>query len=242
MEPGRDRQSHRERQAHQERPSYEDGRLRAVPRPAASGLAPTGRRKLPLPGARDGLLLVPAGYRDDRPAPLALLLHGAGGNPQQAIDLLAWLSDALGAILVATQSQASTWDVLVSGFGPDVRGIDEALATVFRQYAVDPACVAIGGFSDGASYALSLGLGNGDLFRHVLAFSPGFAAPPPPLGKPRIFISHGVRDTVLPIDRCSRRLVPALRRAGYDVTYHEFDGGHGVPPEVGRAAVSWFTG
>jgi phospholipase/carboxylesterase len=37
---------------------------------------------------------------------------------------------------------------------------------------------------------------------------------------------------VLPIDRCSRRLVPELQRAGYDVTYEEFDGGHVVPPSV----------
>lgn len=39
--------------------------------------------------------------------------------------------------------------------------------------AIDPAHVAIGGFSDGASCALSLGLVNGDLFTHVMAFSPG---------------------------------------------------------------------
>ncbi len=30
------------------------------------------------------------------------------------------------------------------------------------------------GFSDGASYALSLGVPNGDLFTHIVAFSPGF--------------------------------------------------------------------
>jgi len=33
------------------------------------------------------------------------------------------------------------------------------------------------GFSDGASYALSVGITNGDLFTHVIAFSPGFVAP-----------------------------------------------------------------
>jgi phospholipase/carboxylesterase len=34
--------------------------------------------------------------------------------------------------------------------------------------------VALGGFSDGASYALSLDLTNGDLFASLIAFSPGF--------------------------------------------------------------------
>jgi predicted esterase len=46
---------------------------------------------------------------------------------------------------------------------------------------------------------------------------------------------------VLPIDRCSRRIVPTLRRAGYDVTQREFDGGHAVPPEVVHDAADWFT-
>jgi phospholipase/carboxylesterase len=47
---------------------------------------------------------------------------------------------------------------------------------------------------------------------------------------------------VLPIDACSRKIVPRLRRAGYDVAYHEFDGGHAYPPEIVRQARRWFTG
>jgi predicted esterase len=58
-------------------------------------------------------------------------------------------------------------------------------------------------------------------------------------GRPPIYISHGRSDPVLPIDRCSRRLVPALRAAGHEVRYLEFDGGHGVPPDVARAALEW---
>ena len=58
----------------------------------------------------------------------------------------------------------------------------------------------------GASYALSVGLTNGDLFSDILAFSPGFMAPAVRHGAPNIFISHGTQDTVLPIDRCSRRI------------------------------------
>jgi len=56
--------------------------------------------------------------------------------------------------------------------------------------------VAIQGFSDGASYALSLGLTNGDLFTHVIAFSPGFAAPAEQRGRPRIYVSHGVAQSL----------------------------------------------
>jgi phage tail protein X len=87
---------------------------------------------------------------------------------------------------------------------------------------------------------LSLGLANGDLFGRVMAFSPGFNAPAPPQGHPCLFISHGTADTVLPIDQCSRGIVPRLRQAGYDVTYQEFDGPHTVPPETAEMAAGWF--
>ena len=75
---------------------------------------------------------------------------------------------------------------------------------------------------------------------HVMAFSPGFMAPADQRGEPRIFISHGTKDQVLAIDRTSRRIVPQLARAGYDVQYQEFDGPHTVPPEIARQALEWF--
>jgi predicted esterase len=119
--------------------------------------------------------------------------------------------------------------------------IDRALEWTFCRYSVDPACMAVGGFSDGASYALSLGLTNGDLFTHVFAFSPGFMAPAARGGSPRIFITHGTHDQVLPIDVCSRRIVPQLERSSYQVRYREFEGGHRIPPEMVREALEWFA-
>ncbi|MFY0578314.1 alpha/beta hydrolase [Cystobacter fuscus] len=119
--------------------------------------------------------------------------------------------------------------------------IDRALAYVFERYAVDPRHIALEGFSDGASYALSLGLTNGDLFTHVVAFSPGFLAPAARRGEPRIFISHGVKDEVLRIGPCSRRIVPRVQGAGYSVLYREFDGPHTVPEDIAREALARFT-
>jgi phospholipase/carboxylesterase len=200
-----------------------------------------GRHALQLGRARDGLLYVPLAYCPDRPAPFALLLHGAGGHASHGLALLQSFADASGLLLLAPESRRQTWDVILDAYGPDVTFIDRALAQTFQRYAVDPARVAVGGFSDGASYALSLGLTNGDLFTHVIAFSPGFMAPTRQQGSPRLFISHGTGDQVLPIEYCSRRLVPPLRRAGYEVRYREFDGPHTVPPAIAREAVAWFT-
>jgi predicted esterase len=203
--------------------------------------APPGIHRLDLDSTRDGLCYVPAGYRSDTPAPLVLLLHGAGGNARNGLAPLQPLADAAGLILLAPDSRRATWDVIQGGYGPDIAFIDAALAATFARYAVDPVHLGIGGFSDGASYALSVGLTNGDLFTHILAFSPGFLAAAGQTGTPRIFISHGIHDSVLPIDRCSRRIVPRLRDADYAVRYEEFDGPHTVPPDIARAAVQWFT-
>src|SRR5688500_10592739 len=121
------------------------------------------------------------------------------------------------------------------GFVTDVEMLDRTLARVFETVAVDPARIAIGGFSDGATYALSLGLINGDLFRRIVAFSPGFVVDGAWAGRPTCFVSHGVADATLPIDRCSRRIVADLRRRGYDVTFREFDGGHEMPDAIMKA-------
>lgn len=222
------------------RDPYQAGRLTARPlHPTATG--PTGLHALGLDGGRDGFLYVPAGYQPSRPLPLVLMLHGAGGGGQGNLWPLLDLADAAGLMLLGPDARRETWDVIRGGYGPDVAFIDRALAQTFSRYAVDPTRLAIEGFSDGASYALSLGLSNGDLFTHGLAFSPGFLAPAELVGQPRLFIAHGVHDDVLPIDHCSRRLVPGLQQAGYSVRYEEFDGPHTVPPTISRAAVDWFT-
>ena len=151
------------------------------------------------------------------------------------------LADEFGFVVVSPASEDGTWDAIRSGYGPDVRFIDQALATAFALRRVDARRIGVCGFSDGASYALGLGMSNGDLFSRVMAFSPGFV--PPGAGKtgtPRIFISHGTSDQILPIESCSRRLVPEFRRAGYQVQFEEFDGPHTVPPEIARKAIEWF--
>jgi len=222
------------------------GRLASRPRApaAASDSAFTGLLPLRLSGSdRDGAVYVPPSYRQDSPVPLVLTLHGAGGSGRRGLRRLQPLADAAGLILLAPDSRGTTWDVVKTGaFGPDADFVDRALDLVFARYAVDPSRLVAEGFSDGASYALSLGLLNGDLFTHVIAFSPGFLAEGSRRGKPRLFVSHGVHDQVLPIELCSRRIVRDLRGDGYDVRFTEFDGGHAVPTAIASAALDWLAG
>jgi predicted esterase len=216
------------------------GRLTARPAPPVATTDQTGL--LPL-ATSTGELLALAHVPEPAHGPpyrLMLLLHGAGGSPRQALEIMLRHAEQQRLLIVAPQSAAASWDLIGVGFGPDIRRIDRILQQIFAAYPV--AGRSVGGFSDGASYALSIGLINGDVFDTVLAFSPGFAAPLVTHGKPRLFVSHGTRDRVLPIDRCSRPLVSRLRVLDYDVTYDEFDGGHEVPTPVTERCVGWLAG
>lgn len=216
------------------------GRLRARPAPAPRPFLAPGMHDFGKVHGRKALLYVPSRYQAATLWPFVLSLHGAGGDAEGGFYPLRDLADEAGIVLLSPASEATTWDLLDGGFGPDVAFIDELLARAFGLVNVDPDRIAIAGFSDGASYALSLGITNGDLFAAIMAFSPGFSAPARQAGEPRIFVSHGVRDEILPIGPTSRRIVRRLRLAGDDVRYEEFDGGHNVPAPIARQAVQWF--
>ena len=213
---------------------------RPQPDPAAVPLAP-GTQPLDLDVERPPLLGVPPGLAGGA-APLVVALHGAGGDAAAGLGVLGDLADEAGLLVLAPASRGTTWDAVTGRPDRDAAVLDEALTRVFATVLVDPARIAVAGFSDGASYALGLGLANGDLFGRVVAFSPGFVAGSSREGRPAVFVSHGDADDVLPVERTSRRIVPALRDDGYDVTYREFAGGHAVPPEVAGEAVDRLAG
>ena len=226
-------------------PGDDAGRITARPRSTPTDPPlPAGERPLGLSrDGRDGLIYVPK--QGARPRlPLLLLLHGATGSAARitsrtgAFDL----AEELGVVVLAPDSRDVTWDIATGPPGPDVAFIDRALQHVCARTAIDSHRFAVGGFSDGASYALSLGLTNGDVFSHVIAFSPGFIKARRAVGHPAIFVSHGTRDDILPADDTSRKFVPDLESAGYAVRYREFKGGHTVPPEIAREAFKWLAG
>jgi len=201
----------------------------------AAGLpAPAGSREVEVDGRHAGICYVPA----SAPRRLLIMLHGAGGSAGAGLGLLLPYAERHGLVVYAPKSAGATWDLIVGGYGSDVRRIQSALTQISATLPPLGAPV-IGGFSDGGSYALSLALTNGDVFDRVVAFSPGFASLVEPTGRPKVFISHGRGDRVLPIDRCGRRVARVLRSAGYAVEYLEFDGGHEVPAYVSVAALDW---
>jgi phospholipase/carboxylesterase len=215
---------------------------RLFARPGEPSVAPTvGVQWLDINRTgRDARLYVPETYDPAVPAPLAVTLHGRGGS---ALDWDGFhpACETRSMVMLAIDSRGVTWDRIEGFYGPDVAYIDAALSRTFEQCAIDPERIALAGFSDGASYALSLGPSNGDLFPHLIAFSPGLSAPAAEVhGSPRVWISHGRDDTVLSARRTEEVIVPSLHDLGYFVTYVGFDGGHEVPPDVATSALDWF--
>jgi phospholipase/carboxylesterase len=182
-------------------------------------------------GGRDAILQMPSKAVSGQ-LPLMVLLHGAGGTGARMLRRLGPAGDAAGIALLAPDSRASTWDGIRGDLDQDVVFLNRALERVFQTVDVDPARLSIGGFSDGASYAVTLGLINGDLFTRIAAFSPGFYVDSTWYGKPKVFVSHGTNDSILPINRCGRVVVQRLRARGYDVVFREFAGGHEIPDPI----------
>lgn len=212
----------------------------AEPDAGVRSSAPTGLLPLVPDSPDDGWLLVPDAYSPRRPARLVVCLRGAGGTAGAALRFFREHADERNLILVAPEARGRTWDPALGGTGADAAFIEAALQRVFSRYAVRPADVAVAGYSDGASFALTLGLTNGALFRHVIAFSPGFMDVRAATGDPRVFVSHGTSDDTLPIDATSERIVADLEAAGYDVTFVPFPGEHHVPERVREVALRWY--
>ena len=213
-----------------------DGRLSARPRSGVK-TSSTGQIMLGLDQERDAVLQIPKNAGQS-PLPLLVMLHGATQSADDMFWYLGSSHEETGVAVLAPNSRDTTWDAIGGSFAGDVERLNRALERAFEKLAVDPKRIAIGGFSDGASYAISLGLINGDLFNSVVAFSPGFVISGDEHGKPRFFISHGTHDHILPINRCGRRIANDLTARGFDVTFREFDGDHEIPADVAREGLS----
>ncbi len=217
-------------------------RLTIHPREPEGSLSP-GLVPLGVAEPRDAWLAVPEMYDPSRRWPLLVALHGATQSHQFMVRILGDAAQAHGVLLLLPNSGEVTWDAILGRFGPDVELLDRAVAAAMQRANVDPERLLLAGFSDGATYALGLGRANGDVFHRIAAFSPGFIArsDSPDRGRPRMFVSHGRQDVILPIDLTGRRVVTQLRHDGYSVRFEEFDGPHGVPPAIADLAMGWLV-
>ena len=212
----------------------------------------------------EGLSTLPHGAYAYRPASapeagaaLLVLLHGTDGRANQIITAFRPVADRRGCILLALQSARWDWDMADEvwremnsmgrepspEFGPDVARTDAVLLNLFATTSIDPKRVVLLGFSDGAGYALSLGLANPDLFSGIIVLSGGFAKVPTRVDpRQRIFIAHGTRDERIPLNVVEHEIVAPLMRLGLNVRFKKFAGGHRIEGESLREGLEFTLG
>ena len=223
------------------------GRI-VIPAKSSTLAASAGLQKL---SDRNGLLYIPTGHAE--PLPLLILLHKAGGSASEWFaggGSCARYAEKGRFIILAPESPSPSWGTGPKNWDYDYLAINRALEEAFGRCAIDRNRLAIGGFSDGASYALSLGLANGDVFGYIVGFSPGFIVKAHARGRmgrnnevqiPLIYIAHGTADSVLPIASTSRIFASSLRKNGYKVEFQEFGGSHHLSRQVVDQAMAWLA-
>ncbi|SIT44380.1 putative esterase [Paraburkholderia piptadeniae] len=221
------------------------GRLSFIHAEPGKGPLPPGRHRLGIADERDAVLFVPTGLdTQDRQGsvPLFVMFHGAGGFPEKVLPFIEEHAERDKFLVLAPHSMYLTWDIVIGGSGPDLERLHRALVEVTTRYRIDRSRLAFAGFSDGASYALSIGITNGDIASHVIALSGGFMSVFMQEGAPKVLIAHGLRDEQLPIETSGRANAAKLKSAGYDVQYVEFNGLHAIQPAVVGMAIQFFLG
>jgi phospholipase/carboxylesterase len=207
------------------------------PETSAAGSCTPGVHRLTLDNGQSAEMRV---TRGGRARALVVVLHGAGGTPASGLEAFRGAWQTPGLVLIAPASKGQTWSILRSEQDLDLASVNLSLAEAYERCNIDRGRIGVGGFSDGATYALTLGVSNGDLFPAIMALSPGGIVGGQQVGVPRVFVAHGTLDTVLPIARAGDAVVKTLRDAGYPVTYRRFRGGHEASPETSAAAIRWF--
>jgi phospholipase/carboxylesterase len=216
------------------------GRFTFTPAEPTEGPLPPGRHHLGIAAERDAVLFVPTGLDTTGPVKLFVMFHGAGGFPEKVLPFIEEHAEREKFLILAPHSIYATWDIVIGGSGPDLERLEKALVAVTRHYTLNRDHLAFAGFSDGASYAISIGITNGDIASHVIAFSGGFMTVFTQEGAPAVFIAHGLIDEQLPIETAGRANATKLKAAGYQVEYVEFNGLHVIEPVIVNLAIEFF--
>jgi len=197
-----------------------------------------------------GVLLTPDEIDPDRLYPLVTVLHGAGRQDELLVRGLRDEAERRQALFFVPRSVAPTWDLIAGGARPDADFLEFAFDLIYRRYPVDAFRQALLGYSDGASYALSIGLSNPSLFSALMAWAAGFAvvdaetqdedARQP---RPRIYLEYGSHDPIFPFEQVALPMRKNLEKAGYDVTFSVDQGGRHWPSgDFQSEALDWFFG
>lgn len=209
----------------------------------------------------------PANFNASKAYPLLIGLHGNGGNADGFISNFNLLDDPqfiyaapegqydLSSNIGPTRharswalpgSPRSMWLTADSMVEEYVKGVILKLRSHYKV-----STIYLVGYSQGAAFAYTIALRNPESIAGVIGLS-GYLME---VDKPysllsaeditqaaslRVFMGHGKQDAAISVDS-ARELKTLFEEHGLAVTYREYEGGHGIDPNIFREAVDWMV-
>ena len=216
----------------------------------------TNKRELYDSGTLKGIVSIPP----QKASTLLIALHGVGSNEKDLISVAEEISPVSIVISLRSpielSSNAYSWfQVQFTPTGP-VHNWNEAKANfallekeilyISQKYEIPLSLISVMGFSQGSIMTMGLLLQSSLELGHYLCFSgrtlPEFAAyalaNPMTKLKKKLFLAHGTHDSTLPV-KFARESKSLLEKLNIDMTYKEFEGGHGLTGPIIREAKNW---
>ena len=198
------------------------------------------------------MLLTPDVIDPTRRYPLFTILHGAGRHDQALARGYRKEPNRRNAFFLIPRSVDPTWDLIVGGERHDLDFLEYAYDLIYRRYPIDALQQSLVGYSDGASYALSMGLCNAGIFSALMVWAAGFLVLDPrtaeafrttglPASKPRIYLEYGTHDQLFDFRTVALPMRENLERFGLDVTFSVDEGGRHMPSgSFHTEALDWY--
>jgi predicted esterase len=199
-------------------------------------------------GEGRAVLLTPEQIDPDRSYPLITVFHGAGRHEELFVKACRGEPERRDALFLIPRSIGPTWDLIVGQGEADLEFLEYAWDLIYRRYPVDAGRQALIGYSDGASYALSMVLSNPAFFDAALCWAAGFVVVDrSAIGyegrRARVYLEHGTHDELFPFEQIAVPMRDNLRKAGHDVTFSVDEGGRHWPSgSFQREALDWYFG
>lgn len=194
------------------------------------------------------VLLTPQEIDPDVRYPLVTVFHGAGRQDEMLVKACRDEPERRQALFLVPRSVEPTWDLITGSGAADLEFLEYAWDLIYRRYPVDPGRQVLLGYSDGASYALSMALSNPGIFDAAIAWAAGFivldrGSIGRPGTKPRLYLEYGTHDQLFPFEQIALPMRDNLRRAGYEVEFSVDEGGRHWPSGTfQRDALDWYFG
>jgi len=175
--------------------------------------------------ARHYVLYVPRNYEPGKPWPLIVFLHGIG---ERGSDGLAQTEVGIGTAIRQHPERFPCLVVMPQcpenvKWSKAVQDIDTCIEETRENYNIDPDRIYLTGLSMGGYGAWQYGAENAQKFAAIMPIcGGGHLEDAEKLARVPIWAFHGAKDKTVP-PKQSRRMVDAVKKAGGDVRYTEYE-------------------